>query len=100
MPAVPPVDLSQQQRIPVAIPITLVMESEDFRLERHASTIDLSVRGVKVRTPSGLLPGETVGIITKGDSRQAISAHVVWAQRVPTDVWSLAGLAFLETFPA
>jgi hypothetical protein len=100
MRAVPPADLRQSQRIPTTLSIRLVVESEDFKAEHEASTIDLSLRGVKVRTSFALLPGETVGIITKGDSRHAISARVVWVQRVGTDLWSLAGLEFLDTMPA
>jgi hypothetical protein len=100
MRAVPPADLRQSQRIPAAIPIRLVVESEDFKAEHEASTIDLSLRGVKVRTSFALLPGETVGVITRGDSRYAISARVVWVHRVGTDLWSLAGLEFLDTMPA
>jgi len=100
MRAVPPGDLRQSQRIPATISIRLVVESEDFKVEHEASTIDLSLRGVKVQTPFALLPGETVGIITRGDSRHAISARVVWVQRVGTSLWSFAGLEFLETLPA
>jgi hypothetical protein len=99
MRAVPPADLRQSQRIPAKIPITLILESEDFRLEHQASTIDLSIRGVRVQANFALVIGETVGIITKGDSRHAISARVVWAQRFGTDLWSRAGLTFLETVP-
>jgi hypothetical protein len=100
MRAVPPSDLRQSQRIPATIPIRLAVESEDFKVEHEASTIDLSLRGVKVRTSFALLAGETVGIITSGDSRHTISARVVWVQRVGTDLWSLAGLEFLDTMPA
>jgi|SRR5215831_10815271 len=95
-----PVGLRQSQRIPATMPISLVVGSETFKVERQASTIDFSVRGARVRTPFALLPGETVGIITMGDSRHAISARVVWAHRVGTDLWSLVGLAFLDTLPA
>jgi len=45
------------------------------------------------------LPGATVGIIAGEDSRQTILARVVWAQRAGADLWSLAGLEFLETLP-
>jgi hypothetical protein len=96
----PSADLRRSQRIPATIPIRLVVESEGFKVEHEASTIDLSLRGVKVRTRVVLLPGETVGIVTKRDIRHAISARVVWAQRAGTDLWSLAGLEFLETLPA
>ena len=87
------------QRMPSTIPIRLVVESDGLKLELESSTVDLSFHGVKVRTPFVLLPGETVGIVTKGDIRHAISARVVWAQRAETDLWSLAGLEFLETPP-
>jgi len=93
-------DLCRSHRIPATIPIRLVVESEDFSVEHEASTADLSVRGMKVRAPLALLPGEKVGIIVKGDSRHTIPARVVWVQRVGTNQWSLAGLEFLETLPA
>ena len=96
----PATDLCRSQRTPAAIPIRLVVESEGFRVEHEASTVDLSVQGVKVRAPLGLFPGETVGIIARRDSRHVISARVVWVQRVEADRWSLAGLEFLEALPA
>ncbi len=99
MGAVPPLYLRQTQRIPATNPVRLVVESGDFKVEHRASTIDLSLQGVRVRTAFGLLPGETVGIITKGDSQHAISTRVVWVQRVAGDYSSLAGLEFLETAP-
>jgi hypothetical protein len=82
------------------IPVSRLVESEDFKLEHHASTIDLSVQGMRARIPLPLLPGETVGIITIGDCRHAISTRVVWMHRAGSDLWSFAGLAFLETLPA
>lgn len=88
------------ERIPATVPIRLVVVSDDFSVEREASTVDLSVGGVRVRTPLTLLPGDTVGIISRGDYRQAIPARVVWTQRAGTDKYSLAGLEFLESLPA
>ena len=100
MEAVPHTDLRQSQRIPAAISIRLLLQSEGFKVEHEAFTIDLSPQGAKVRTPLGLLPGEAVGVIVSGDSRHAIPARVVWAQRGGPGLWSLAGLEFLETLPA
>ena len=93
-------DLGRSPRTPATIPIKLVEESEGFRVEHEASTVDLSVGGIKVRAALALLPGETVGIIARRDSRHTIPARVVWAQRAGADLWSLAGLEFLETLPA
>jgi len=92
-------DCCRSERIPATVPIRLVVVSDDFSVEREACTVDLSRRGVRVRTPLALLPGDTVGIISTGD-RHAIPARVVWAQRAGADQWSLAGLEFLETLPA
>jgi hypothetical protein len=76
------------------------LESEGFRVEHEAFTVDLSVQGIKVRAALALLPGERVGIIARGDSRHTIPARVVWSQRTGADQWSLAGFEFLETLPA
>jgi len=96
----PATDFCRSQRIPATVPIRLVVVSDDFSTEREASTVDLSLRGVRVRTPLALLPGDTVGIIPRGVPRHAIPARVVWTQRARTDQWSLAGLEFLEPMRA
>jgi len=100
MRGVPHADLRESQRIPAAILIKVAVESEGFKVEHDASTIDLSPRGVKLRTLFALIPGERVGIITSGKFRHAIAARVVWARRVETDASSLAGLELLEILPA
>ena len=97
---VPPADLRKSERIPATIPIILLVESEGFKIEHQGSTIDLSVGGLRIRAPLALAPGETVGIITQGDSRHAISTRVVWARSLDADLWSLAGLTYLDTLPA
>ena len=93
-------ELRRSQRIPTTVPIRLAVEAEGFRVEREASTVDLSLRGIRVRTPLALLPGDTVGVIPKRDFQHAIPARVIWAQLAGADMWSLAGLEFLETLPA
>ena len=100
MRSAPAADFSRSPRIPATMPIRLVVEYEGARLEAQASTVDLSVQGVRVRTPLALLPGDKVGVIPRGDSLHAIPARVVWTQCGGTDQWSLAGLEFLESLPA
>ena len=95
----PAADPCRAPRIPATIPIRLVVEYEGVRFEAEASTVDLSVQGVRVRTSLALLPGGKVGVIPREDYRHAIPARVVWTQRAGTDQWSLAGLEFLETVP-
>jgi hypothetical protein len=93
-------DFCRSERIPATVPIRLVVVSDDFSIEREASTVDVSLRGARVRTPFALVPGDTVGVIPIGYFRHAIPARVVWTQCAGTDQWSLAGLEFLETAPA
>jgi PilZ domain-containing protein len=93
-------DFCRSERILATVPIRLVVVSDDYSIEREASTVDLSPRGVRVRTPLALLPGDTIGIIPIGESRRPIPARVVWTQRARTDQWSLAGLEFLEPMRA
>jgi hypothetical protein len=50
----PDTDLCRSQRTPATIPIRLVVDSEGFRVEHEASTVDLSVQGIKVRAPLAL----------------------------------------------
>ena len=88
-------ELCRSERIPARIPIRLVVVSDDFSVEREASTVDVSGRGVRVRTPLALLPGDTVGVISCGAYRRAIPARVVWTQHAGTDQWSVAGLEYL-----
>jgi hypothetical protein len=90
----------RSERIAATVPIRLVVVSDDFSVEREASTVDVSLGGIRVRTPLVLLPGDTVGIISRGDYRNAIPARVVWTERARTNQWSLAGLEFLESLPA
>jgi hypothetical protein len=73
------------------------MEGEDAKMEHDAYTVDLSRRGIRVRSTFVLFPGEIVGIVPWGDSGEAIPCRVVWVQRGYT---SLAGLEFLDTLPA
>jgi hypothetical protein len=97
MPKATAPDFCRSERIPATVPIRLVVVSDDFSIEREASTVDVSLRGIRVRTPLALLPGDTVGVIPIGYFRHAMPARVVWTQSAGTDQWSLAGLEFLET---
>ena len=96
----PSTDLCRSPRTPATIPIRLVLEFEGFRVEHEATTVDLSVGGIKVHAALAKLPGERVGILARGESRHIIPARVVWTQRAGADLCSLAGLEFMETLPA
>lgn len=86
------------QRVSATIPIGLLLEGEDSRTEHDAYTVDISRRGVRVRTAFALFPGQMVGIVPSGDSGQAMPSRVVWVER--SSAWSLAGLEFLDALLA
>lgn len=96
--------LRRSQREAATIPVTLVVLPEGSK-DREAHTIDVSLRGVRVRTALKLVPGKQVGVVPKGEFPRVIPTHVIW---IPTrvvwvrgepDPWSVAGLEFLQTLP-
>jgi len=89
--------LRRSQRVSATIPISLSMEWDDAKTEHDANTVDLSGKGMRVRSTFLLCPGEIVGIVPSGDSGEAIPCRVVWVERGCT---SLAGLEFLDPLPA
>jgi hypothetical protein len=98
MQTVPSADLRRSQREVATIPVSLVVRSEARKVDNEAYTIDISLRGVCVRTALELVPGEQVGVVPKGEFPHAIPARVVWV-RGEADFWSVAGLEFLQTLP-
>ena len=94
-----PRDLRRVQREPATISVSLVVRSQDFKEDREASTLDISLCGVRVRTTLELFPGEWVGVVPKEEFPHAIPSRVAWVRPEP-GLWSLAGLEFLHTLPA
>jgi hypothetical protein len=80
-----------------AIPIRLVLEANKFKSDNSAMTVDVSLRGMKVRTNLNLIPGEWVGVVPKSGFPQAIPARVIWAREDEVSRWIFAGIEFLQT---
>lgn len=87
-------------RQPASIPISLVLKPEEFRTDESATTLDISLRGARVRTKLALVPGEWVGVVAKGEFPHAIPTRVVWAREEESTHWVLAGLEFIDTVDA
>lgn len=83
-----------------AIPISLVLKPEEFKTDDTAMTVDVSLRGMKVRTKLALVPGEWIGVVPKGEFPHAIPARVVWVREDEVSRWTFAGLEFLENTEA
>jgi hypothetical protein len=71
------------------------LRAEDFKVDDDATTVDISLRGVGVRTALALVPGEWVGVVAKGEFPHAIPTRVVWVREEESGFWTLAGLEFL-----
>jgi hypothetical protein len=89
------VDLRRWERQPVTIPIGLVLKADHFKADDSAITIDISLRGARVRTKLALVPGEWVGVVPKGEFPQAIPTRVVWVREDESSNSTIAGLEFL-----
>jgi hypothetical protein len=93
-------NLRRWEREPAAISISLVLKGESFRTDESATTVDVSLRGMKVRTRFSLVPGEWVGVVPKGEFPHAIPARVVWVREEASSQWMFAGLEFVQTMEA
>ena len=90
----------QWERQPATIPIRLVLKADHFKADDSAITVDISLRGARVRTKLALVPGEWVGFVAKGEFPHAIPSRVVWVQEDKSSHWTYAGLEFLDTLAA
>lgn len=97
MPTNSPANVRRSERDPATIPISLVLKAETFMVDNSATTIDISLGGMGVRTTLALVPGGRVGIVAKGEFPHAIPTRVVWAREDKSSYWTLAGLEFLLT---
>jgi hypothetical protein len=89
--------LRRSPRLSATIPISLSMKWQDSKTEHDAYTVDLSFKGIRVRSTFERFPGEIVGVAPWGDSGETIPYRVVWVQRGRAP---LAGLECLDTLPA
>jgi hypothetical protein len=81
----------------VTMPVRLVLSPERFKSDNSATTVDVSLRGMKVKTSLDLIPGEWIGIVPKTGFPQAIPARVVWSHEDEATRWIYAGIEFLQT---
>ena len=90
-----PANLRQWERQPATIQISLVLKTEDLKVDNSARIIDFSLRGVGILTTIALVPGERVKILAKGEFRHSIPTRVVWVREDKSNHLSYAGLEFL-----
>ncbi len=87
------------ERIYVRIPITLIVESEGMKVVHEAHTVDLSQRGVRVRSELALSRGQKIEVIPNEDRKYVVPGRVVWVGAAGSEQHSEAGLEFLQPLP-
>ena len=95
-----PANRRRWERQPATIPISLVLKSEDLKVDNSATILDFSLHGMGVLTTLALFPGERVRIIAKGESPDDIPTRVVWIREDVSNHLSVAGLEFLDALEA
>ena len=85
-------------RVPVKISLRLLLEGEHSPVGHSAHTVDLSDRGLRIRTTSKLSEGQVVHIDAWGADRRPMPSRVVWVQQTPSGE-SLAGIEFQSVPP-
>jgi hypothetical protein len=86
-------------RVPAKISLRLLLEGENSPVGHSAHTVDLSDRGLRIRTTSALSAGQIVQIVAWGDGGRPMPSRVVWVQQTPSGE-SLAGIEFQSASPA
>ena len=96
-PKMSPANLRRWERRASTLPISLVLKTGDLESDDSATTLDISLRGAKVRTKLTLRPGDLVRVVPEGAFPEAIRTRVVWVQEYESNEWTLAGLEFLNS---
>lgn len=86
-------------RVPAKISLKLLLDGEHSPGAHSAQTIDLSERGLRIRTAAALSQGQIVQIDSWGGDGRPMPSRVVWVQQTPP-AGSLAGLEFQSGSPA
>jgi PilZ domain len=98
-----PTEFTDPRRAPrehVEIPIRYAIASENYGVEYEATTMDRSLTGFRIRTPAPLSSGETVVVLSLGNSQSAIPTRVAWVRDAELNFGGAAGLEILKSLPA
>lgn len=84
------------ERLPATIPISMLLSRETYTTEFDAYTVDVSHKGMRLRTTFTLFPGDIIGVAPGEDASTTVQSRVVWVQH-STLGGSLAGLEFVKS---
>jgi hypothetical protein len=87
-------DLRRRERVAAYIPVGLTSKVGDWKADTAASTIDISLSGVCVRTRLALAPKQAVDVTIDGGFSRTIPGRVVWVRAHKSSHWKTAGIRF------
>jgi hypothetical protein len=89
-----PAELRRREREPATIAVGLVSKVGELKSDTSASTINISLSGVRVRTKLALVPKQEVAVVIEGQFSQTIPGRVVWVREDKSSHWTTAGIKF------
>ena len=81
---------SPRERVQIAV--TLLIEGEVA--EHPATTVDLSMQGVRLQSDVSLAPGQPVGLLLGSEPGYMVKARVVWIGKADSPMAGQAGFEF------
>ena len=86
---------AERKRVQMAV--TLVIEGDEA--EYLATTVDLSLHGLRLQSEATLAPGQPVGLLLATEPDCFIKARVVWVGKADGAQPGPAGIEFLNLLP-
>ena len=86
-------------RIPVSIPVILIVESGGKKVGHPSYMVDVSERGIKLKANVPVTVGQVVEIIPSKGPQYAVRSRVVWVGKAGSEQEGRMGLEFLEPSP-
>ena len=84
----------RRNREMTSVPVGLVSKVGEGQTDAGASTVNISLSGVRVRTKLTLAPKQEVQIVIGKPHVQSVPGRVVWVRKDPSGPWSEAGIRF------
>jgi len=83
------------QRIYVKMPVSVIVDFQGTPVAYEMTTVDFSIRGVRVQGHIALVPGEHVECVVVG-SHDPVPSRVVWAAPAGPRQKRESGIEFLQ----
>jgi hypothetical protein len=90
------IDGRRREREQATIPVGLVSKGGEVGADGGASTVNISLSGLRVRTKLPLVPKQTVGIVIDGQFSWTVQGRVVWVLEDAATPWKTAGIKFVQ----